>query len=143
MRSGGGAVAQTGGVTPEELHAWYEDYLEVCNRHDLAGIRERLDPAVRRAGAAGGADAWVTDIADLLDAFPDYRWKRIALVVEGDRVAAHLRTRGTHRGPFRGVRGTGRHVGVAEFAFYRVVGGRIVEYAGTADDVELLAQLTR
>jgi predicted ester cyclase len=130
-------------VTPWELRAWYEDYLEVCNRHDLAGIRERLAPDVRRAGEASGADAWVRDVEDLLTAFPDYRWKRIALVVEDDRVAAHLRTRGTHRGDFRGLRPTGRHVGVAEFAFYRVVGGRIVEYAGTADDAGLLAQLTR
>lgn len=130
-------------MTPEDLHAWYDDYLEVCNRHDLAGIRARLHPDVRRAGSPSGADAWVADVGDLLSAFPDHRWKRIALVVEGDRIAAHLRTRGTHRGPFRGVRATGRHVGVAEFAFYRVVGGRIVEYAGTADDAGLLDQLTR
>jgi predicted ester cyclase len=130
-------------VTPSELRFWYEDYLEVCNRHDLAGLRALLAPDVRRAGEASGADAWVRDVEDLLTAFPDYRWKRIAVLVEGDRLAAHLRTRGTHRGEFRGVRPTGRHVGVAEFGFYRVSGGRIVEYAGTADDADLLAQLTR
>jgi predicted ester cyclase len=130
-------------VTPDELRAWYEDYLDVCNRHDLEGIRERLAPDVRRAGEASGADSWVRDIEALLGAFPDYRWKRIAVLVEGDRLAAHLRTRGTHRGAFRGVRPTGRHVSVAEFAFYRIVGGRIVEYAGTADDAGLVAQLTR
>jgi predicted ester cyclase len=129
-------------MTPDELRWWYEDYLDACNRHDLDAIRERLHPDVRRAGEPGGADAWLRDIETLLVAFPDYRWKRIAVVAEGDRLAAHLRTRGTHRGPFRGVRATGRHVGVAEFAFYRVVAGRIVEYAGTADDAGLLTQLT-
>jgi predicted ester cyclase len=124
----------------DDLHAWFEDYLEACNRHDLAEVRALIAPDVRRAGAPGGADAWIGDLALLLEAFPDQRWKRIALVVEGDRIAAHLRTRGTHRGTFRGVRPTGRHVGVAEFGFYRIAGGRVVEYAGTGDGA-LLAQL--
>ena len=128
-------------MSPDELHLWFEDYLEASNRHDLDALRALLDPEVRRAGAPGGADAWVRDVADLLEAFPDYRWKRITVVVEGDRVAAHLRTRGTHRGTFRDVRATGRHVGVAEFAMFRVVSGRAVEWAGTTQDA-LVAQLT-
>lgn len=128
-------------MTSEELHGWFEDYLEACNRHDLTAVRALLHPDVRRVGAPAGADAWVADLQDLIDAFPDYRWKRIGLVVEDDRVAAHLRTRGTHRGPYRGVRATGRHVSVAEFGFYRVVGGRITEYAGTEDEGGLLARL--
>jgi predicted ester cyclase len=128
-------------MTPDELRAWYEDYLEVCNRHDLAGIRNRLTPDVRRAHLPRGADAWIEGVDELLHAFPDYQWKRITVVVEGDRLAAHLRARGTHRGTFRGIPATGRHVNVAEFAFYRLAGGRIVEYAGTADDADLLAQL--
>jgi predicted ester cyclase len=127
-------------VTPDELRWWFDDYLDVCNRHDLAGLRELIAPDVRRAGAPGGADAWVQDVEALLAAFPDHRWKRISVVVEGERLAAHLRTRGTHRGAFRGVRATGRHVGVAEFGFYRIVRGRITEYAGTGDEA-LLAQL--
>ena len=128
-------------MTPDALRAWFEDYLDVCNRHDLVGVRDLLTPDVRRAHLPRGADAWVDDLGALFRAFPDYQWKRITVVVEGDRLAAHLRARGTHRGAFRGVPATGRHVNVAEFAFYRVVGGRIAEYAGTADDAALLAQL--
>lgn len=128
-------------MTPDELRWWFEDYLDACNRHDLAGIRELVAPDVRRAGAPGGADAWVRDVETVLTAFPDYRWKRIAVVVEGDRLAAHLRTRGTHRGDFHGVRPTGRHIGIAAFGFYRIAGGRVTEYAGTGDDAALLAQL--
>jgi predicted ester cyclase len=135
------ASDETGAVSPAELRSWYEDYLDICNRHDLESLRDLLAPDVRRAHRPRGVDAWLDDLAALLAAFPDYQWKRIALVVEGDRVAAHLRGRGTHRGPFRGVAATGRHVNVAEFAFYRVERGRITEFAGTADDAELMAQL--
>ena len=128
-------------MSPDETRAWYEDYLDACNRHDLDGMRRFLHPEVRRAGEPRGADAWIADIDALLTAFPDYRWKRITVLVEGDRLAAHLRTRGTHRGEYHGVSATGRHVGLAEFAFYRLQDGRIAEYAGTADDAGLLAQL--
>jgi predicted ester cyclase len=127
-------------MSPDELRYWFEDYLEACNRHDLEALRPLLAPDVRRAGAPGGADAWLRDVAALLEAFPDYRWKRITVVAEGDRIAVHLRTRGTHRGTFHDVRPTGRHVSVAEFAMFRVAAGRAVEYAGTTDDA-LLAQL--
>jgi predicted ester cyclase len=127
-------------MSPDELHRWFDDYLDACNRHDLDGVRELVAPDVRRQGAPGGVDAWVRDLEALLVAFPDHRWKRIAVVVEGERLAAHLRTRGTHRGEFRGIRATGRHVGVAELGFYRIVGGRITEYAGAGDEA-LLAQL--
>lgn len=79
-------------------------------------------------------------MADLFQAFPDWRWRRIQLIVEDDRVAAHLRASGTHTGTFRGIALTRRRVNVAEFAMYRVENGLITEFTGT-DDVELLAQI--
>lgn len=129
-------------MEPWELREWFGEYLDACNRHDLGAIRSFVDPDVRRAHLPGGADAWMGDVVELLDAFADWQVRRIQLVVEDDRVAAHLRTSGTHTGPFRGVRPTRRHVNIAEFGFYRVANGRIVEFAGSTDRAELLAQLT-
>lgn len=124
------------------LREWFAEYLEACNRHDLDAIRSFVDPAVRRSHLPGGADAWVADMADLFRAFPDWRWRRIQLVAEDDRVAAYVRASGTHVGEFHGIAPTRRHVNVAEFAMYRVVRGRITEFTGTAaDHVELLGQL--
>ena len=117
-------------VEPWEMREWYAEYLDACNRHDLDAIRSFVDPAVRRAHLPGGADAWVADMADLFRAFPDWRWRRIQLVVEDDRVAAHLRASGTHLGEFRGIAPTRRHANVAEFAMYRVTNGRIAEFSG-------------
>jgi len=121
-------------VSPDDLREWYADYLAACNRHDLPAIRALLAPDVRRAHRPSGADAWIRDLDDLFHAFPDFQWKRVTVVVEDDRLAAHLRAGGTHRA-------TGRHVNVAEFAIYRIEGGRIAEYAGTADTEALVAQL--
>lgn len=131
-----------GRVEAWELREWYGDYLDACNRHDLEAIRSFVAPSVRRAHLPGGVEAWVSDLADLFHAFPDWRWRRIQLVIEDDRLAAHLRGSGTHTGAFRGIPATRRHVNVAEFAFLRVEGGRIVEATGSADHVELMGQLT-
>ncbi|WP_091501567.1 ester cyclase [Microbacterium sp. cf332] len=129
-------------MEPWEMHAWYADYLDACNRHDLDAIRTFIDPSVRRAHLPGGVEAWMADTVEVLDAFPDWQVRRIQLIAEDDRIAAHVRAGGTHTGAFRGIRPTRRHVNVAEFSFLRLAGGRIVEFAGTTDHAALLAQLT-
>lgn len=127
-------------MEPWELHAWHANFLDACNRHDLKAIREFLSPAVRRAHLPGGADAWISDVDDLFHAFPDWRWRRIQLIAEEDRVAAHLRGSGTHLGAFRGIPPTRRHVNVAEFSMLRVERGVITEQTSTGPH-EILAQL--
>lgn len=127
-------------MEPWKLREWFAEYLDACNRHDLDAIRSFVDPSVRRAHLPGGADAWIADVADLFHGFPDWRWRRIQLIVEDDRIAAHLRASGTHAGFFRGIAATRRRVSVAEFAMYRVAAGRIVEVSGT-EPLELLNQL--
>ena len=124
-----------------ELREWFGDYLDACNRHDLDAIREFVHPEVRRAHLPGGADAWIADVAELIEAFPDWQWRRIQLIVEDDRIAAHLRGGGTHLGAFRGVAATRRRVNVAEFGMFRIVGGRVAEFSGT-DAGALLHALT-
>jgi predicted ester cyclase len=144
MRSSSGtpSVRHHDEVSSDELREWYAEYLDACNRHDLTELRALIAPDVRRAHLPGGVGAWIADFEALFAAFPDLQWKRINVLGEGDRIASHLRVGGTHRGAFRGVAPTGRHVNVAEFGMYRIVGGRIAEYAGTGDGADLLRQLT-
>jgi len=123
------------------MREWFADYLEACNRHDLDALRSLIDPGVRRAHLPGGVDAWLSDLAALYAAFPDWRVRRIQLVIEEDRIAAHLRSSGTHTGSFRGIAPTGRHANVAEFAFYRLAHGRITEFTGSSD-ADLVAQVS-
>ncbi|WP_091232088.1 ester cyclase [Microbacterium sp. 3J1] len=123
-------------MEPWELREWHADFIDACNRHDLNAVREFVAPAVRRAHLPGGVDAWISDFADLFHAFPDWQWKRIRLVIEDDRLAAHLRGGGTHLSDFRGMAATRRRVNVAEFSMSRVEHGRIIEY--TSSDTESL-----
>lgn len=123
------------------MREWFAEYLEVLNRHDLNALRELVDPGVRRAHRPGGVEAWVSELDELYRAFPDWKVRRIQLVVEDDRIAAHLRGSGTHSGTYRGIAAAGRHVNTAEFAFYRLSNGRITEVTGS-DDAELLGQIT-
>ncbi len=128
-------------MEPWETREWFGELLDALNRHDLDDVRGFLDPAVRRAHLPGGADAWIDDYADLLHGFPDWRWRRIQLVVEDDRLAAHLRGSGTHTGVFRHRPATRTRVNIASFAMYRLERGRIAEASGTDDAEQVLAQL--
>ena len=129
-------------MEPWALREWYAEFLDTLNRHDLDASRAFIAPGVRRAHLPGGQHAWIEDLAELFQAFPDWQWRRIQVIVEDDRLAAHVRASGTHIGEFRGIAPKRRRVNVAEFGFYRVVGGRIAEFSGTVDNAELLAQLT-
>jgi predicted ester cyclase len=124
------------------MREWHAEYLDACNRHDLDDIRKFIAPEVRRAHLPGGVEAWIDNLAELFHAFPDWQWKRIQTVAEDDRLALHLRAGGTHTGLFRGIAPTRRHVNIAEFAFLRVTGGKIVEATGSGE-TEILDQLGR
>ena len=51
------------------------------------------------------AKRWVSPFRS---AFPDFEMEVVDLIAEGDRVVAHFRCSGTHRGEWLGVPGTGR-----------------------------------
>ena len=115
------------------MREWVQEFLDTLNRHDPEALRDLLAPDVRRAHLPAGADAWVSDYADLLHGFPDWQWRRIQVIVEDDRLAVHLRGGGAHTGIFEGIAPTRRRVSIPSFAMYRVVHGRIVEASGTDD----------
>ena len=124
-----------------ELRAWHAEYLDACNRHDLDAIGSFVDPSVRRAHLPGGVDAWIADLADLFGGFPDWRWRRIQLIAEDDRLAVHLRGSGTHLGAFGGIAPSRWHANIAEFTMMRVANERIIECSSSTDNRQLLAQL--
>ena len=73
--------------------------------------------------------------------FPDWHSTFEELVAEGDRVAERWTARGTHRGELQGIPPTGKRVEVPGSVFYRIVGGKIVEFWGQLDMMSLMQQL--
>src|SRR5215204_4195576 len=68
------------------------------------------------------------------EAFPDLSVAVEDVMAEGDRVAARVTMRGTHRGEFQGIAPTGKRVEVKAIDMFRICDGRIVEHWGHADD---------
>lgn len=81
-------------------------------------------------------------IAWVRAAFPDLLVEIEDQVAEGDRVAARVMHRGSHRGDFLGIAPTGRAVAYEGTVIFRIADGRIAERWGTVDLYGLLAQLT-
>ena len=75
------------------------------------------------------------------EAFPDWHSTFEELIAEGDRVAERWTGRGTHLGELWGIPPTGRRVEGPGSVFYRIAGGKIVEFRGQLDMMGLMQQL--
>ena len=75
------------------------------------------------------------------ESFPDWHSTFEELIAEGDRVAERWTGRGTHLGELQGIPPTGKRVEAPGSVFYRIVGGKIVEFRGQLAMMSLLQQL--
>jgi predicted ester cyclase len=107
---------------------------EVVNARDPTAIDGLADGEF-----AATARRW---IGPFRDAFPDFRMEIVDMVAEGDKVAAHFRCSGTHRGEWRGVEPTGRRFeNVDEIYIFEVRGGRLTSALGLEDNLKRTGQL--
>jgi predicted ester cyclase len=75
-------------------------------------------------------------------AFPDFEMEIVELIAESDKVVAHFKCSGTHRGEWLGVPGTGRRFErVDEIYIFGVRSGRLVSAIGVEDNLSRLRQL--
>ena len=79
--------------------------------------------------------------ATFREAFPDWHSTFEELIAEGDRVAERWTGRGTHLGELQGIPPTGKRVEAPGSVFYRIVGGKIVEFRGQLDMMRIMQQL--
>ena len=79
--------------------------------------------------------------ATFRESFPDWHSTVEELIAEGDKVAERWTGRGTHRGELQGIPPTSKRVEVPGSVFYRIVGGKIVEFRGQLDMMSLMQQL--
>jgi predicted ester cyclase len=120
--------------TKGELGVIDEIFADEFIRHTLRGTQ------------TGTPESQKHTITQWRTAFPDYRDTILALVAEGDRVAAHVLFSGTHTGVFEyGELGpwapTGRSMQCWEFFVYRLADGKIVEQSALWDKLSFQEQL--
>lgn len=103
-------------------------------------------PACALRGPAGflATGAW------LRGAFAELAWEEVATHVDGDWVAARVRMRGVHRGPFvvfppggkpEVFPPTGRAIAVAQAHFFRMRERLSIEHVAVRDDLGMMTQL--
>jgi predicted ester cyclase len=107
---------------------------EVVNARDPSALEELADGAVIDA-----ARRWIDPFRA---AFPDFRMEIVELIAEGDKVVAHFRCSGTHRGEWLGQPATGRRFEkVDEIYIFTVRDGRLLSAVPVEDNLARARQL--
>lgn len=107
---------------------------EVVNGRDEATLDE-----IATGELAAAARRW---IGPFREAFPDFRMEIVDLIAEDDKVAAHFKCSGTHRGEWRGRAPTGkRFEGIDEIYIFRVERGRLRGALAVEDNISRMRQL--
>jgi predicted ester cyclase len=78
------------------------------------------------------AKRWVSPFQS---AFPDFEMEVVDLIAEGEKVVAHFKCSGTHRGQWLGVPATGRRFeSIDEIYIFGVRDGKLVSAVGVEDN---------
>jgi len=120
-------------------------YEEALNKGNLAVVDEILAPNYVRHGLAPGAPPGPESTKQVFTimraALPDLRITVEPIVGEGDKVAAQVTGRGTHKGEFMGIAPTGKQVTVTTIGIYRFAGSKLEEAWIQMDELGMLQQL--
>ncbi|MBO1267291.1 ester cyclase [Arthrobacter cavernae] len=121
------------------LKAWNDAW----GNGDLAAFEELIAPGYVRRSKSGSEDyeTLKANIEAMHAAFPDTRTDILQFVENGDTVAIHWQTQGSHQGSFMDVPATGRSVTVAGASFLRFEGEKLAEETVVWDPRELLSAL--
>jgi steroid delta-isomerase-like uncharacterized protein len=124
----------------EENKAIARRVYEIVSTGDFGRATEIVDPDAPDNELLPGdppaklIEAFEQTFSEVREGFPDLSVAIEDVMAEGDRVAARVTMRGTHRGEFQGIAPTGKRVEVRAIDMFRISGGKIVEHWGHADD---------
>ena len=88
-----------------------------------------------------GWEGWKQYANMFLTAFPDLELTTEDLIAEGDKVVVRWSAHGTHRGPLRNLKPTGKHMKVTGVAIYRFVDNKVAEGWALNDTLGMMQQL--
>jgi Predicted ester cyclase len=123
---------------------WHQD---IYLRGRLEAADEICTPEMVAHGTGVASDAPTgpafvrEDAAALREAFDVESVSDDDIVVSGDRIVIRWTMRARHVGPFLGATGTGRRVTVTGIDIFRMEGGRIAEFWGEFNLLDLAQQV--
>ena len=133
-------------MSAEKNKAVLRRWIEAYNERDLEAEADVLAPGFvahvpAAPGPLEGLEAWRRFSGPFAEAFPDLRLTVEDVVSDGEKVAARVAFRGTHRGEFQGIAPTDKEVAFSSMEFNRVVGGKVEEHWVELDLLGLMQQL--
>lgn len=132
-------------VTPDIEHnkALVRRLFAAIESGDLAMLDEIVAEGYsdHMPGMAPGREGLKRHLAGLRTTFPDLQLPIVAVVAEGDLVAALNRVVGTHLGEFPGIAPRGKPVASQAFQLYRIADGQLAEHWEVVDLMTLTAQM--
>lgn len=134
-------------MSPESNDALYRRFIdEVFNQGNLETVDELVSADLNEheqlpPGFRPGREGLKDLIKALRAAFPDGKTSVEDIAIDGDKVWARNRSRGTNTGPFMGMPATGKIVEFEIMDLCRFDGGKIVEHWGVADNIAMMQQL--
>jgi steroid delta-isomerase-like uncharacterized protein len=88
-----------------------------------------------------GLEGFRTWVSRVRQALPDLQLTVERMFGESDRVMAHVRGRGTHKGDLKGAPATGSEIEWTATTFVRLADGKIIECWAIADTLGILQRL--
>jgi predicted ester cyclase len=132
-------------MAERSLRESYQAIIRAVAAADLDALDRLIDPDITDHNAVpgqvpgrAGIKYWVSMMHD---AFADLTGVVEDTVLEGDKIAARVTWRGTHRGDFVGIQGTGLAVTMQSVQILRFTDGLATDWWGTADVFGVLRQV--
>ncbi len=122
------------------------DYFEAIERGDRDAQARHYAPHARvhlHGVMQGGRDEIIAYFAELYRAFPDFNFRILDLVAEGEQAAVRYRAQGTFVGtePYQGITPNGARIDIEGVDFVRIEDGLIVSNEAYADNVSVARQI--
>lgn len=132
-------------MSTESNKALSRRFQELFNANQLDAIRDELFTAESVIHFAGlppmDIEAFKQVGMMFRQGFPDLVIKVVDQIAEGDRVATHIMSTGTHTGTFQGIPASGRSIRLEGIIIEHYRNGRIVERWDQLDALGLMQQI--
>ncbi|HSM55574.1 MAG TPA: ester cyclase [Candidatus Sulfomarinibacteraceae bacterium] len=116
---------------------------ELWNRSNFAVVDELLarDYDGHSSTVIRGPEGAVAFIPRMRAAFPDFQFRVLDQIAEGDKVATRWKLFGTHEGAFQGVPPSGKRVEMTGITIFRITNGKITDGWTSEDILGMLQQI--